>query len=107
MKKIFSYILAFVCAAAAVSCVEEEIRQEPQMNLSETEIVLGPEGGEHKIVYELIGVAENAAVNISNDASWLEVSTARARLIEVSAEKNDTGAERKAEFIVADRKSVV
>lgn len=101
MKKIFSYILAFVCAAAAVSCVEEEIRQEPQMNLSETEIVLGPEGGEHKIVYELIGVAENAAVNISNDASWLDVSTARARLIEVSAEKNDTGAERKAEFTVA------
>ena len=40
MKKIFSYILAFVCAAASVSCVEEEIRQEPQMNLSETEIVL-------------------------------------------------------------------
>ena len=100
MKKIFAYLAALVFAAVAVSCVDEQALQDPELNLSATQVEIGAEGGKFKIVYELSGVSDGVSLEVINDAGWLEVSTARARIIEVSAQKNDTGEERTAQFTV-------
>lgn len=100
MKKIYAYLTALILAAVAVSCVDEQALQDPELNLSDTQVEIGAEGGEFKIVYELLGVSDDVSLDVVNDAGWLEVSTARARIIEVSAQKNDTGEERTAQLTV-------
>ena len=100
MKRIFSAIVAAVMVLSAVSCVED-LQQDPQFNLSDTSVVLPAEGGVVKIVYELLYFDNVEEVSVANDAQWLTVSTQKARLIEVSASRNETGSERKAEFVVS------
>ncbi len=103
MKKIFVCAAAVLAALSAVSCVGEKLNQDPELHLSDTEVVLSPEGTMQKIVYEIVNAASDASVAVSCDADWLEVSTRKARLIEISASKNETGKERTAEFTVSYR----
>lgn len=103
MKKIFVYAAAVLAALSAVSCVGEKLNQDPELHLSDTEVVLSPEGTMQKIVYEIVNAASDASVAVSCDADWLEVSTRKARLIEISASKNESGKERTAEFTVSYR----
>ena len=101
MKKIFSYIVAAVFAFMAVACIEEGAQLVPALNLSTDKVVLSAEGTMQKIVYEVQNVAEPEELFVTYEADWLQVSTQKARLIEVSASKNETGAERAADLIVS------
>ena len=101
MKKILSYITAAVFAFMAVACVEEGAQLTPALNLSTDKVALSAEGTMQKIVYEVQNVAEPKELFVSYEADWLQVSTQKARLIEVSASKNETGAERAADLIVS------
>lgn len=101
MKKILSYLAAALCAALTLSCVQEGLEQEPALNLSAYEVTVPADGAMQKIVYEVVGVLSSETISVACDADWLEISTAKARLIEVSAAKNETGAERKTDLVVS------
>ena len=101
MKNIAKYLLAAVMAFVAVACVEEKIEERPVINLSATSVTIPSDGRSQKIVYEVSGVSEVAPVSVSADAQWLTVNATKARLIEVSATKNETGAARTADFTVS------
>ena len=101
MKNIAKYLLAAVMAFVAVACVEEKIEERPVINLSATSVTIPSDGRSQKIVYEVSGVSEVVPVTVSADAQWLIVNATKARLIEVSATKNETGAARTADFTVS------
>ena len=74
---------------------------EKKIELSQTEVRVGSQGSVVKIVYRVVGAVQGASVSVSNDADWLSVSTENPRLIEISAQKNDTGEERQATLVVS------
>ena len=79
---------------AVFSCVEPTIEIERKIELSQTDVVIGSQGATVKVVYKIAGADQGAQVSVANDAEWLTVSTDKARLIELTAEKNETGANR-------------
>lgn len=81
---------------AVFSCVEPTIEIERKIELSQTDVVIGSQGATVKVVYKITGADQGAQVSVANDAEWLTVSTDKARLIELTAEKNETGAPREA-----------
>lgn len=98
MKKILYFVFAAIVAAA---CVEEQLDVERVIKLSQTEVKMGAQGSVAKIVYQVTGAETGAAVTVSEDADWLEVSTLMPRIIEIKASKNDSGADRQAVLTVS------
>ena len=101
MKTVLRYVAALILAAAAVACVKNEPLGDPEIRLSQTEVVLSSDGTLKKVVYELVNLSSEKEISVAHDADWLEVSTLKARLIELSASKNESGAERSADVIVS------
>ena len=101
MKTVLRYIAALILAAAAVACVKNEPVGDPEIRLSQTEVVLSSDGTLKKVVYELVNLSSDKEISVAYDADWLEVSTMKTRLIEFSASKNESGAERSADVIVS------
>lgn len=101
MKTVLRYIAALILAAAAVACVKNEPVGDPEIRVSQTEVTLSSDGTLKKVVYELVNVSSENEVSVVYDADWLEVSTLKARVIEFTASKNETGAERSADVIVS------
>ncbi|MBR5103456.1 MAG: BACON domain-containing protein [Bacteroidales bacterium] len=93
MKRILFIIATLL---AVFSCVEPAIEVERNIELSQTDVVIGSQGATVKVVYQINGADQGAQVSVANDAEWLTVSTDKARLIELTAEKNETGALREA-----------
>ena len=94
---------AALFAVAAVSCVEEEqdTSSLPVIRLSSTEVVLNASGTAQKLIYEVENAVEGASVSVINDTEWLIVDASKSRLIEVSAEKNESKTERTSTFTVS------
>lgn len=84
-----------------MACVQDDLSQEPSLELSSYEVVLPADGSVCKVVYQLSNVAGDGAVAAVSDAEWLDVSTAKARLIEISASRNETGSDREAAIVVS------
>ena len=101
MKTVLRYIAALILAAAAVACVKNEPLGDPEIRLSQTEVVLSSDGTLKKVVYELVNLSSEREISVAYDADWLEVSTLKARLIEFTASKNESGAERSADVVVS------
>lgn len=101
MKNILKYLLTAAMAVVSVSCVEEKIEEKPVINLSSTTVTIPSDGRSQKIVYDISGVKETGSVTIATEAEWLTVNAQKARLIEVSATKNDTDAARTSTFTVS------
>ena len=101
MKTVLRYIAAFVLAAAVVACVKNEPTGDPEIRLSQTEVTLSSDGTLKKVVYELVNFASDNEISVAYDVDWLEVSTLKARILEFSASKNESGAERSADVIVS------
>ena len=101
MKRILNYIAALFVAAVAVACVKQEQVGDPELRLSDTEVRLSADGTLRKVVYELVNVDQGAEISVNHDADWLEVSTLKARVMEFTASKNESGSERSAEVIVS------
>ena len=101
MKTVLRYIAALILAAAAVACVKNEPLGDPEIRLSQTEVVLSSDGTLKKVVYELVNLSSEKEISVVYDADWLEVSTLKARVIEFTASKNESGAERSADVVVS------
>ena len=101
MNRIVKYIAEAAAALVALACVQEDLDKDPAVSLSSYELALSSDGAMQKIVYEVANAASEKSVSAVTDADWLEVSTRKARLIEVSASKNETGGERKAVITVS------
>ena len=93
MKKVLFIIATLL---AVFSCVEPTIEIERKIELSQTDVVIGSQGATVKVVYQITGADQGAQVSVANDADWLTVSTGKARLIELTADRNETGAPREA-----------
>lgn len=98
MKKILYFVFAAIVAAA---CVEEQLDVERVIKLSQTEVKMGAQGSVAKIVYQVTGAETGAVVTVSEDADWLEVSTLMPRIIEITATRNESGADRQAVLTVS------
>ena len=101
MKRILSCAAVAISVLLAASCVEEKPDMGPEVRLSSVSVVLSPDGAAEKIVYEITGSGSEEKVSVSYDADWLTVDASKVRIIEVSATRNDTGADRDASFIVS------
>ena len=101
MRRVFAYISAAVAALAAAACVEENLNQDPSLELSSYEVTLSADGAMQKIVYELKNVPSADDLSVICEADWLQISTQKARVIEVSASRNETGAERRTQMTVS------
>lgn len=101
MRRILFCGAVAISVVLAASCVEEKTDMEPEVRLSSESVVLSPDGAAEKIVYEITGAGSEDKVSVSYDADWLTVDAAKVRIIEVSATRNDTGADRNASFLVS------
>ena len=93
MKKLLFIIATLL---TVFSCVEPTLEVERKIELSQTDVVIGSQGATVKVVYQITGADQGAQVSVANDADWLTVSTGKARLIELTADRNETGASREA-----------
>ena len=101
MKNILSFFSVSLAALCVIACVQDDLSQEPFLELSSYEVILPADGSVCKVVYQLSNVAGDGAVAAVSDAEWLDVSTAKARLIEISASRNETGSDREAKIVVS------
>lgn len=101
MKNILSFFSVSLAALCVIACVQDDLSQEPSLELSSYEVILPADGSVCKVVYQLSNVAGDGAVAAVSDAEWLDVSTAKARLIEISASRNETGNDREAAIVVS------
>ena len=101
MKNILSFFSVSLAALCVIACVQDDLSQEPSLELSSYEVILPADGSVCKVVYQLSNVAGEGAVAAVSDAEWLDVSTAKARLIEISASRNETGNDREAAIVVS------
>ena len=101
MKNILSFFSLSLAALCVIACVQDDLSQEPSLELSSYEVILPADGSVCKVVYQLSNVAGDGAVAAVSDAEWLDVSTAKARLIEISASRNETGNDREAAIVVS------
>lgn len=101
MKNILSFFSVSLAALCVIACVQDDLSQEPSLELSSYEVILPADGSVCKVVYQLSNVAGDGAVAAVSDAEWLDVSTAKARLIEISASRNETGNDREATIVVS------
>ena len=101
MKRLFLYLVAAAAALMTSSCVEEKLDDKPVIKLSATSVTLPSDGRSQKVVYEVSGGNASDNVTVSTETDWLTVKADKARLIEVSATKNDTESERSASFTVS------
>ncbi len=98
--KYLSVIAAF--AACLASCQEEPAPEQksPVIQVAEQDITISPEGEERKVAYQVENPVEGVSPEATCEASWIENLSVKARVIEFSAGKNDTGALRTAKIKV-------
>lgn len=90
-------VMSVALFTGIVSC-QKEPGTEPQIRVSQTEISIDGQGGESKIVYSIENEVEGKSVEVKNDASWLSIDTGQARVINLSAKRNDSGDQRSTEI---------
>lgn len=93
--KSLAALTAAAILATLTSCVKEE-GNKPSINVSETEVSIDSEGGEVRIIYSVENSTEDTSIQVSKDSDWVTIDTQQARVIYVSAEKNETGDKRTA-----------
>ncbi|MBR5567451.1 MAG: BACON domain-containing protein [Bacteroidales bacterium] len=101
MKKITYIAIAVLSTILAVACQPEQLEVVREIQLSQTDVQIGAQGASVKVVYQIGGAESGAVVSVSNDAEWLSVSTGLPRLIEITASRNESGAEREAVLAVS------
>lgn len=104
MKKIL-YLTAAMAALFMTACNEEPVGLEenpevPVIQLADTDITIEAEGGDARIAYQVSNAAEGVSLKAETNAAWIEDLTVKARVIEFTAGKNDSGELRTAEINV-------
>lgn len=101
MKKITYIAIAVLAVFFASACQTEQFTEVREIQLSQTDVKIGSQGASVKVVYQIGGAEKGAAVTVANEADWLAVSTELPRIIEITASRNETGAEREAVLTVS------
>ena len=109
--KIMRYLVALAAAVAVMSCKEvvnePEKPQEdqtpvaPVIQLAMSEVSLASDGTAVNVAYMIENPVEGQKISVSNDAEWLTVSTAKARMLTFSAGLNETGAVRETQVVIS------
>ena len=73
----------------------------PVIQLAKTEVALASDGASVDLAYMIENPVEGQKIMVSNDAEWLTVNTAKARVLTFSADINETGAVREAEVVLS------
>lgn len=90
-----------IMTLAAAACTKEPDAKSPVITLAAEEVNLDAEGTTEQIAYSVSSPVEGEEIAVSEDAEWLTVSTEKARIIEFSANRNDSGDVRSAEVVVS------
>lgn len=105
--KIFMLATALVMGLAACSSdpevmpTPEPAPDAPVLTLGATELTLESDGTEQSIGYQVDNPVEGVSIDAEWDAEWLNVNTTKPRMIEFSADSNETGEVRTAEVTVS------
>lgn len=91
----FAMMAAAVIMAIFTSC-KKEAPIVPIINVSETEVSIDAEGGEVRIVYSIENAVEGTSIEAKSEADWISTDTQQARVVYISADKNDSGDKRSA-----------
>ena len=73
----------------------------PAIQLAKTEVALASDGASVDLAYMIENPVEGQKISVSNDADWLTVNTAKARVLTFSADINETGVVREAEVVLS------
>ena len=94
------FILAAVAAIASCKPIEPEV-EAPSIELASDKVQLTAEGESVQVAYNIVNATEGTSLTVTEDAEWLEVNTAKSRILEFSAALNDTDAVRQAEVTIS------
>lgn len=94
------FILAAVAAIASCKPIEPEV-EAPSIELASDKVQLTAEGESVQVAYNIVNATEGTSLTVTEDAEWLEVNTAKPRILEFSAALNDTDAVRQAEVTIS------
>lgn len=94
LLKCAALLVAF--GALMVSCTKAE--QIPVVKISESSVVLKPEGGEVTIPYSVENSKADVKLSVKSDSDWLVVSTVTDKEFTVVYEANKGGVEREAKI---------
>lgn len=78
----------------------EDKPEAPVIQLADTDITIEAEGGDARIAYQVENPVEGLSLKAETNAAWIEDLTVKARVIEFTAGKNDSGELRTAEINV-------
>ena len=109
--KIMRYLVALAAAFAVMSCKEvvnepekpqeDQTPAAPVIQLAMSEVSLASDGTAVNVAYLIENPVDGQKISVSNDADWLTVSTAKARMLTFSAGLNETGAVREAQVVIS------
>ena len=109
--KIMRYLVALAAAVAVMSCKEvvnepekpqeDQTPAAPVIQLAMSEVSLASDGTAVNVAYMIENPVDGQKISVSNDAEWLTVSTAKARMLTFSAGLNETGAVRETQVVVS------
>ena len=105
------YLVALAAAVAVMSCKEvvnepekpqeDQTPAAPVIQLAMSEVSLASDGTAVNVAYMIENPVDGQKISVSNDAEWLTVSTAKARMLTFSAGLNETGAVRETQVVVS------
>ena len=107
--KLLAALVAAFFALASCEKEPEEVVPVPEITLSADEVILDAEGASVKVIVTVSNMSEGVQPSISVSAAWVSAVAKTESVIEISAEKNDTGKDRTAEvkFSYAGAKDAV
>ena len=110
--KIKNLAIAMAALCAFVSC-DQEIEPDqnpddqqnqlgtPVIQVAKTEVSLDSDGASVNLAYLIENPVDGQNLSVENEAAWLTVSTAKARVLTFSADINETGTVRETEVVLS------
>ena len=73
----------------------------PEIQVAKSEVSLQSDGTSVDLAYIINNPVEGQKISVINEAEWLTVSTAKARVLSFSADLNETGAVRETQVVLS------
>lgn len=99
--KNFKFLVAALALVLGLAACENDPELKNEITLGQSEVSIDSDGAAVTVGYLISSPIDGEKISIENNAEWLNVSTNRARTIELSATINDTGEDRSTELIIS------
>lgn len=104
--KTLRYISALAAAVFCLAACEKEIDapediERPLIKVADKEIKIEPDGGSARIAYQVTDPVDGVSAEVVADDAWIEDMNVRARVIEFTVGRNETGAFRSTKLRVS------